>query len=82
MKKCITCLFSAGDLPDENTLNVSIGSIVGMIGKITNGRGLWGGGVKGLKSAFHLSRSYHRLQVGFDSVVYGGVCGCWCGELI
>ncbi len=30
-----------------------------------------GGGVSGLKSAFNLSRSYHRLQGGF-----GGVCRC------
>ncbi len=31
----------------------------------------------GLKSAFNLSRSYHRLQVGFDVA-----CGCWCGVVM
>ena len=42
----------------------------------------WGGGREsGLKSALNLSRTYHRLQVGFG-VVYAGVCGCRCGELI
>ena len=44
---------------------VEIGLILG-----STGTGM-GGGVSGLKSAFNLSRSYHRLQVGF-----GGVCRC------
>ncbi len=36
----------------------------------------------GLKSPFNHSCSCHRLQVGFGTAVYAGVCGCRCGELI
>ncbi len=39
----------------------------------------WGGvGVSDLKSAFNLSKSYHRLQVGFDGVCRY-ICRCGCG---
>ena len=46
----------------------------------------WGGGrgvcESGLKAPFNHSCSCHRLEVGFGTAVYAGVCGCRCGELI